>query len=131
MKRSDCQAFCLTFVVGMAMVVGCESLWQKSPAPTPLPPQPVQSLTALGQLKVYAFRMADIFDEAADSFDKSESSVAVITKMGDELASARIESFTPLMFELNKFNGRTDANELRSKQLREWASQLRGEKGAP
>ena len=113
------------------MVVGCESLWQKSPAPTPLPPQPVQSLTALGQLKVYAFRMADIFDEAADSFDKSESSVAVITKMGDELASARIESFTPLMFELNKFNGRTDANELRSKQLREWASQLRGEKGAP
>ncbi len=120
----------------LCVLVGGCALYEQPPAPpTPLPPQPtptpVSSMNALAQLKVYAFRMADIFDEAADSFDKSASPVAVITKMGDELKAARIESFTPLMFELNKFNGRTDANELRSKQLREWASQLRGEKGAP
>lgn len=126
MKRSDC----LAFLVGALLVVGCDSLWESPPKPVPpAPPTPVVVVEtdAKACLEEYGRRLADTFEASAAAFEKREPPMSVIKQMADDQQAARINAFMPLMKKLNEFNGRPDADAARSKQLREWAKQLRGE----
>lgn len=122
-------------------VVGCGSLNlfdspKRETVPTPLPSPTPLSADAAACLRNYGEGIAKAFDNAADAFDRHESSFEIITRMGDELEPARVDSFMPPMQALTAAApkpGATDeereaADLERSKMLRRWAAQIRGTK---
>lgn len=128
----------LFLVIGLA-VSGCGPLFsggeriEPEHAVTPKPAV-VTEVDAGKCLADYGHGIAKAFENAADAFERHESSLSIVQRMGDELEPARVSSFLPPMQALTAAapkRGATDAereaaDKRRAEMLRTWAKQLKG-----
>jgi len=127
----------LFLVLGLAMA-GCGPLFSGGERIEPgqaVKPKPAVTEVDAGQcLADYGSGIAKAFENAADAFERHESSLSIVQRMGDELEPARVSSFMPTMKALTDEapkRGATDAereaaDKRRAEMLRTWAKQLQG-----
>lgn len=123
----------LTLLAVVVAVSGCGD-WTKQRTPEPLKPLPQDN--AAVAVQDYVTGLAAAFDEAADSFEKHQSPIAINERLGDAQRDARLKAFTPLMAALNATRPASDASDsereaadLKSAALlRKYANQCRGVK---
>lgn len=123
----------------LLVVAGCGPLFNGGDRSEPehaVTPKPaiVTDVDAGQCLAAYGHGIATAFENAADAFDRHESSLSIVKRMGDELEPARVSSFLPPMQALTAAapkRGATEAereaaDKRRAEMLRTWAKQLKG-----